>query len=150
MLATHTKGAAVGAAQTGHAQRPPRGSPDAGFTLAELLFAVSILTVVMVAILGALAFATTSSLSSARRAKALAIATDRIEWARNMDYDDVGVPGGEPPGTIPPTTNIGGYTVETTVTWAPDRGDGRPAYKEMYVTIRWSDGGPVAVASAIY
>ena len=115
-----SRGAAVGATRMRNGQTPPRADPDAGFTLAELLFAIAIMIIVLVAVLGALASATTSSVYSSRRARALTIATDRIEWARNMEYDAIGVPGGEPPGTIPKTVNIEGYSVETTVTWARD------------------------------
>ncbi len=139
------------ATQTGHRQTPPRAGPDAGFTLAELLFAIGITVVVMVAVLGALAAATSSSLLSSRRATALTIANDQLEWARNMDYDSVGVPGGEPPGVIPAVRTAEGYSVATSITWSPDtRNPLYPAYKIMRVTVSWGSAQPVSVISSIY
>jgi type II secretory pathway pseudopilin PulG len=79
---------------------------EAGITMVEMLIATAVFAVIA----APLATVLTSSINSHRdsRQKTLAqqIALDEIEKIREMDYEDVGVEGGNPPGELKPSDSI--------------------------------------------
>jgi prepilin-type N-terminal cleavage/methylation domain-containing protein len=104
--------------------RAQRAQDDDGFTLIELLVAMTVFAVL------AAAFALTigGSLRTYGRARARTLAeqlaTERLESARSMEYDDIGNPSSDTPGTIPleETYTRGGmdFTVRTDVDYVDD------------------------------
>lgn len=131
---------------------------DSGVTVLELVVAAAILLVSAVSIIGALTFAGTASAQTSMRDRALNLANERIEYARNLQYDDVGTVRedgtyGEPKGSLPDDQQLGLFRVETAVEWADDPDvPGGIKYKNITVTVSWSRPRPgsVRVSSAIY
>ena len=123
---------------------------DRGFTLAELIFAAVIMFIVAMGTLTALEFSAASTQASTVRDAALDIANRQVEYTRNLDYDDVGVPGAEPPGVIvspdATTTPQGSFTITTTVTWIRDVSSGRAEFKRVKVDVSWTTGTPGVVS----
>jgi hypothetical protein len=93
---------------------------DEGFTFAELLVALSLLLISLIAVAG---LASTSSLMTAsarERAAMVNAAASYLERARQVPYANVGTPSGDPSGTLLPYVAVSGsYTVTITpvVTW---------------------------------
>jgi Tfp pilus assembly protein PilV len=132
---------------------------DSGVTLIELVMASSILFIAAMGVITALGFAAASSQQSALRSRALNLANERIEKARDIPYDNVGVvyedgTYGDPPGNIPAVqvTPDGVFLVETQVDWSVDATTGRAEYKNMRITVSWQNPRPgsVSIASALY
>ncbi len=128
---------------------------DGGFTVAEIVVAISILFVVCTAVMGALAFATDSEAMTVRRQTALDMANAQIERAKSMNYEDVGVVGGNPPGQIPAEQTNGAFTIATDVQrmWETVAGTQTAStYKNISVSVSWDEPipGHVTVQSAIF
>ncbi len=130
---------------------------DAGSTLIELISASAILLIVAIGTIGALTFSATSSADSKQGVSALNLANQKLEEARNLPYDDVGITYadgtyGDPSGTIPDSEAVGEFTVETSVSWARDAVTGRSEYKDIRIAVSWATPRPgrVTVASAVY
>lgn len=92
-----------------------------GFTLVELLVAVTLLVMAAAAFLPVFTLVSRSNNQNNIRATANAIAAGIFEELSSMDYDKVGTEGGNPPGDIPkfrqiPVDNVI-YDVETRITW---------------------------------
>ncbi|MDO8963358.1 MAG: carboxypeptidase regulatory-like domain-containing protein [Coriobacteriia bacterium] len=126
---------------------PSRTRSDEGFTLIELVAASAILFIVVMGVVGSMTFAARATQSNGIRNSAMAVAQERIERARNIPYDSVGVRYatggyGNPPGTIlsPEAVSSGDntFTVYTEVTWARDATTNRATYKKMTVSVQWS------------
>lgn len=135
-------------------------SADRGFTVVEVVGATAVLLIVATGVMGALQFATWSAANSSVRDRAMTIANQHIEQARNLPYDDVGLTSGDPHGVIPPQESVatsGGpvtsYLVTTTVTWVRDPISRRAKYKSVTIGVSWNQGiqsGRVSVATSIF
>jgi len=96
------------------------GPADGGFTFAELLVALSLLLISLIAVAG---LASTSSLMTAsarQRAAMVNAAASYLERVRQVPYGSIGTPSGDPSGTLLPDVTVSGaYTVTITpvVTW---------------------------------
>ncbi|TDB39533.1 MAG: hypothetical protein D9V44_00750 [Actinobacteria bacterium] len=131
---------------------------DSGFTVMELVWSSMIMLVVVMGVYGVLTFAAQSTQLNATRVTALNLANQRIEQARNLSYDNVGVTyadgtQGNPAGTIAtPEVVDSRFTVTTTVSWARDPATNRALYKNVHVTVAWTEGraGHVDVSTSIY
>jgi hypothetical protein len=130
---------------------------DSGVTLIELVMASAILFIAAIGVITALGFAATSSQQSTMRARALNLANERLEKARDIPYDNVGVvyedgTYGDPAGNIPAVEVVGDFLVETQVDWSVDATSGRAEYKNMRIAISWQNprSGTLSIASAIY
>lgn len=90
-------------------------SGDEGFTFAELLVALSLLLISLIAVAG---LATTSSLMTAnarQRSAMVNAAASYLERVRQGSYADIGTRSGNPSGTLDPTTTVNGaYTITIT------------------------------------
>lgn len=121
-----------------------------GFSLVEVLIAILIIGVAFTG------FYTTFSLGaryigeSKNRLGAVALANEKMEIARNLKYDNVGLQGGVPAGNIPQdedsSVNGKAYHVHTLIEYQDDPLDGvYPAdpisndYKVVKITISWQD-----------
>ena len=128
---------------------------DDGFTVVEIAFALSILLVVTVAVMGVLTFASASETMAVRRQTAVDIANKRIELAKTLNYSDVGVVSGNPPGVIPSEETTGGFLVVTDVQrmWETVAGTQTAStYKNISVTVSWEQPRPgsVTLESAVF
>jgi prepilin-type N-terminal cleavage/methylation domain-containing protein len=119
------------------------GAGDAGFTLIEILIATVIMLIVSMGVITALSFSGWATTFTGQRTKALNLANQYIEKARNLPYDDIGtyVDGpvyGDPPGVIHSPDVVGDFTVGTAITWQRDAITGRAKYKNVGVTVTWT------------
>jgi len=103
-----------------------------GFTLIEVIvafFVVSLLTAILLQ-------STVTALNTVKinktRTIALAIANEEIEKIRFMDYNDVGIFGGNPSGTLQSQKiTDDNYTINYYVTWV----NGENSYKQVKVNV---------------
>jgi prepilin-type N-terminal cleavage/methylation domain-containing protein len=129
---------------------------DRGMTLPEVMIASSILLVCLTSLAGLLAGAVNSSSNARMRDEAANLANARIEAARSLGYDHVGVRyasgvSGDPAGDILTPDTDGPFTVVTACTWIRTPA-GRAAYKQLTVTVSWQKPTPsqVQVTTMIY
>ncbi|MGC7847697.1 type IV pilus modification PilV family protein [Desulforudis sp. 1088] len=98
-----------------------------GFTLVEVLVALTLLTVVTVAFVPLFVYISEGSQANRARLVATKLAANIIEDIRALPYSQVGLAGGNPSGNIQPTTTVtvGGvnYTVQTRIWWVNDPAD---------------------------
>lgn len=127
-----------------------------GFTILEFVYASVILLIVAMGVMTAVTYVATSSRDSAMKIAALNLANERLELARNLSYDEVGLTNadGTPaaiPGSIRTPETVGAYTVETDVSWARSE-SGRALYKQVAIVVRWGDEGQrsIALSSSIF
>jgi len=135
----------------------PRATGDGGFTLVELVVAASILFITAMGVMTAISFGALSTSQAATRARALDVANQVLEQARNLPFDNIGIhyadgSYGDPSGSIPATTTIDGLSVQTEVSWARDPVTLRHTYKNIKITVSWTSpiSSSVSVASAAY
>ena len=122
---------------------------EKGLSFVDVLVGISLMLIVFLAILGAYRAGLRVISQSKTRIVATALANQKIELARSLSYNNVGVVGGIPSGTIPETEIINrnniDYLVKTTVVYIDDPFDGlSPAdllaadYKRIKVKVSWS------------
>jgi type II secretory pathway pseudopilin PulG len=124
---------------------------DEGFTLIEAVLGMVLFVIVATSLAGVI----TSSIASNSLARERTIAEqksqEKIESIRRMDYDDVGLPSGNPPGivTSPDSLNAQGLkaTITTQVQWVDDPTPTSYAtsanYKRVTVTVTRNRDGKV-------
>jgi len=134
-----------------------RENADHGFTVAELVVSIGILLIVITAAMSAVSYSVLSGKMTERRGRAVNLANQRLEQARNLPYDNVGVTfedgsQGEPPGSIQTPESIDEFVVSTQVSWARNPSTHRATYKRIKVTVSWSTptSGSVSVASNVF
>jgi len=127
---------------------------------------MAILLVVLIGVLGAVQFAAAETKVASVRQGALQLATQKVEYARNIPYQALGTKYadgtlGDPPGILPAdgesvTTTAGAYTIAYRVWWMrksdPDPAARTAMYKNINVTVSWvaPRPGSVSVETAIY
>jgi len=121
---------------------------EAGVTLIETLFAISIFAIVSTSTIGVLTSATAADGNARQRTIALELAQQQVEYVRQLVYADVCVAGGNP--TCP--SGVGGipgsqqkwvmglrYTLATSIRWVNDAAPTGVAtaanYKRVRVTV---------------
>lgn len=100
---------------------------EEAFGIIEALMALTIMSLVLIALLGLLVVSVKAVTSSKHSSVATQIANESIEKIRAMDYELVGVVGGDPSGIlVDETRTVSGilYTVSYEVTWVDDSADG--------------------------
>lgn len=120
-----------------------RGSRQAGFSYIEILIGIVILAIVAGGIAQGLAQTSASLGTSKVETTATKLASAELDRAHRMSYDDVGIVGGSPPGTIAATRNVvvGSvtYRVAMDVAYVDDPALGQPQtyvnYKKVTVTV---------------
>ncbi len=116
-----------------------RRSAERGFTVAEILVAVTILAFVVTAVIGAIQFAAASTRQSTARENATNIGTQVIETARNTPYDSLGTSDSDPAGDLDVrAAAIAGddFDIDVDVSYGRDA-DGRSTYKLVEVVVSW-------------
>ena len=131
-------------------------SPDAGFTVVEILMATVIMLIIAMGVIATLSFSAWATAGAAQRTKALNIANQYIEKARNLPYDQMGTNSdggvyGDPPGDIHTPDVIGDFGVESKISWQRDA-NGRSQYKNIEVTVTWAwpISGSVKLTTSVF
>lgn len=120
----------------------------AGFTLIEMLVFIFIFSVVSLAFYKVMTVGIQVALDSKNRLGALALASEKMEIARNLQYDDVGTVSGLPNGTISENETVFAngieYRIKNVIQYVDDNADGSYPedsvpndYKKMKVTVSW-------------
>jgi prepilin-type N-terminal cleavage/methylation domain-containing protein len=129
---------------------------DRGMTLLEVMMASSVLLICLTALATVLGGSITSSQVSKIRDEATNLANERIEIARSLAYDSLGLHYtnglyGDPAGDIITPEVVGKFTVTTECTWIRTAA-GRAAYKKLTVHVAWPAPlpGEVAVTTMVY
>jgi hypothetical protein len=129
---------------------------DRGMTLGELMIASSVLLVCLTSLAGLLGGSVTSSRLARIRDEAANLANEKIEVARSMPYDRVGLTYangavGDPAGDIHTPEQVGSFTVVSECTWVRTQ-VGRAAYKKLVVHVSWQQPmpGELDVTTMIY
>lgn len=121
-----------------------------GFTLIDAVVAMGLLFLVLAALADAVE--ETASVVSVDKTKsaALGVLSEKMEGVRLLSYDDVGLAGGTPSGSLRATDNetVNGlqYSITTAVGFIDDPADGTGAadsdgaddYKSVRVTVSWT------------
>jgi len=129
-----------------------RRDQHGGFAYIEVLVSILILAIVAGAIFQGFAASSAQVGRSRLDSVSSKLAAGALEDAKNMAYDDVGVVGGNPPGTMPASVDkvVNGttYRITTTVVYVDDPAQGRPQTYVNYkkVTIAVTPQVPVAKA----
>ena len=116
---------------------------QAGFSYIEILVGILILAIVAGGIAQGLATTSASLGTSKVDQTAVKLATSELDRAHRMDYEDVGISGGSPPGIFAATstTTVGTttYKIDRDVVYVDDPALGQPQtyvnYKKVTVTV---------------
>ncbi|HKX72514.1 MAG TPA: prepilin-type N-terminal cleavage/methylation domain-containing protein [Candidatus Saccharimonadales bacterium] len=118
-------------------------SKSAGYTLVELVIAMTVLTVVSISILSLFTTLANSAAVTKRKAIASTLATNQMEYLKSLPYDNLAVVGGSIvvasplPNTTTKVYNGVTYTIKTSINYVDDAFDGcasypTPALKAQY------------------
>ncbi len=111
--------------------------PENGFTLVELVVCLMVLSIVALCVLGLFTSLVSSALLSKRKAVALSLATNQIEYLKSLPYNNLAVAGGSIYSTTPlpatSTTKINGvnYLTVTSIDYIDDAYDGCGSYPNL-------------------
>ncbi len=102
----------------------PGRTTDAGFTLVELIVAVTVLVIIAIALLSVVSAAQAWTSRAQERENMVNFTAGYMELIRGMRYSEIGTgPSADPTGSVTPTTTVvGAYTVQVapTITWMDD------------------------------
>ena len=105
-----------------------------GFTLTELLITNIVFAIVALSFLALYSALVTSASLAKRKAVALTMATNQMEYLKSLPFDSLAVSGGSIysanplPATVTKTVNNFTYTIVTSVSYADDSFDGCASY----------------------
>lgn len=121
-----------------------------GAGLVEVVVGTALLTIVFVGLYGVLQLGTRLATDNKARTGALSLAVERMEYIRSLDYESVGVAGGDPLGSLAASENIAlngiDYTRRTHIVYVDDAKDGTGGsdsngitddYKRIKVEVSW-------------
>jgi type II secretory pathway pseudopilin PulG len=128
----------------GFLRHRPRPAGESGFTLIEAVFAMVLFAGLAAAMAGLLTSAISANKLARQRTLADQAALEHIEMIRRLDYDDVGVVLGNPPGVVAGTTSINLIGLDATITTqiryvddpTPTSYETTANYKRVIVTVR--------------
>lgn len=120
-----------------------RRTANAGFSFIEILIGIAILGIVAGGVIMGFTASSAQIAKSRLDSEASKIAQGKLEQISRMQYDDIGVVGGNPDGTIPPSSNesVSGtdFAITTAVAFVDDPTPGRTRnyinYKKVTVTV---------------
>lgn len=113
---------------------------ERGFTLIEAAVALVIMMIVGLGVASLFAYSTRNNSGAADRAAAIAIAQQRMERLRSVEYDDVSLNAGTT--TVVVTSNGRNYQVQTTICTAAACGGGA-TIKHIMVRVTPTSGDTV-------
>ena len=120
-----------------------------GFTLVEAIVVIFIFSIITLTFYSVFSLGGKYIIESKNRLAAIALANEKMEIVRNLSYDQVGVVGGIPSGSLPSEEDAveGGktYHVKTFVKYVDDPFDGTSPtdydYKTVKITVSWDRAG---------
>lgn len=129
------------------ARRTPT-SREGGFTLIELMAALTLMAIGIVGVIGVMNSTFRVAGTASSRSKAISVATKTLEMFRAKPYNQLAIQAATDP-VVSYTEKVGGqtFTVETAIqasNEAATYGAQTPtsnAYKKAYVWVKWNDGG---------
>lgn len=123
-----------------------------GIGLIEVVVGVALFTTIFVALFGVLQLGTRLAANNKARTGAVALAIERMEYIRSLEYDEVGTIGGDPVGFLATSEDVSinnvPYTRETYIVYIDDPKDGVGAsdtnaitddYKRVKVSVSWEN-----------
>ncbi|HSX16904.1 MAG TPA: hypothetical protein VLH86_02275 [Patescibacteria group bacterium] len=116
---------------------------EAGFTIVELAVAVVVIGMIVISVMGLYLSLVQSAVHTKRKAIALTLATNQIEYVKSLPYNNLAVSGGSIvssnplPATITQKLNGVTYTIRTSINYVDDAYDGCASYptqalKQLY------------------
>jgi len=116
---------------------------ESGFTLVELTVAVVVIGMIVISVMGLYLSLVRSAVHTKRKAVALTLATNQIEYLKSLPYSKLAVAGGSivSPNPLPASTvqTLNGvkYTIKTSINYIDDAYDGCASYptqalKQLY------------------
>lgn len=126
-------------------------SDQRGVTLLEVIVGIALVSLTTLSLYFVLFNAARLMGDSKQKIGAVALANERMEIIRNLDYDSIGTEGWIPAGPIPQSEvvekNNFTYTVDTTIEYIDDVFDGQGGddaiendYKHAWVEVSWVSG----------
>src|ERR1700690_3708344 len=107
---------------------------EGGFTLVELVVALTVLSVVVFSLTGLFTSLVHSAVVAKEKAVASTLATNQMEYLKSLPYDSLAVAGGSIfatnplPATSSQTINGVVYTIKTSISYVDDAYDGCASY----------------------
>ncbi|MEA2006976.1 MAG: carboxypeptidase-like regulatory domain-containing protein [Patescibacteria group bacterium] len=125
---------------------------ESGVTLIETIVGVALVSLIVLSLYTALFNVTRLFADSKQKTVAVALANEKMEIIRNLEYDDVGTQGWIPVGPLLQTENISKngfiYTVDTLIEYIDDAYDGQGGddtvetdYKQARIEVSWTANG---------
>ncbi len=114
---------------------------ERGFTLIEAAVALVVMMIVGLGAASLFAYSTRNNSGAADRAAAIAIAQQRMERLRSVEYDDVSLDAGTT--TVVVTSNGRNYQVQTTICTDAACGGGSVTLKHIMVQVTPTSGDTV-------
>lgn len=122
-----------------------------GSALLELIISMTILAAMMLSLLPALTFITQATVSTKIRTIGYNVAVKEAEKIKSLNYDDVGVAGGNPAGAVTADKDVRqegvNFHIKTRIKWVDDSDDNLTPldqdprdYKKITVTASWTFG----------
>ena len=124
--------------------------PSRGSSLLDVIFGTALFLIVFLGIFGALRLSFALVESAKLKTGGLALASERVEYLRSLNYDEVGTVGGIPSGTLEQEETVSlndvSYTRRTFIQYVDDAEDGSGGsdengvstdYKVAKVTVSW-------------
>ncbi|MDP1884743.1 MAG: carboxypeptidase regulatory-like domain-containing protein [Candidatus Moranbacteria bacterium] len=130
-------------------RKPSLASNGSGFTLIEALVLLFVFSVITTTFYSVFTLGGRYIIESKNRLGAVALANEKMEIIRNLQYDDIGIVGGIPIGNIPAEEDVvesnHTYHVKTFIQYVDDPFDGISPidldYKRVKVTVSWRGVG---------
>lgn len=108
--------------------------PSGGFTLVELVIGITVLAIVAISFTALFTSLVRSGLVAKRKAIALSLATNQVEYLKSLPYDSLAVAGGsiyaQNPLPATKTEKVDGftYTIKTSINYIDEAFDGCTSY----------------------
>ncbi len=119
---------------------------ETGFSLIELIISLAIISSLLLGVYNLILFTIRLNSDNQNYVIAMNLANQKMEYIRNLPYDDVGTIAGSPAGIIPENTSEGIFNIHITVMFYDDPYDGTMAsgtdsifvdYKIATVEVSW-------------
>jgi type II secretory pathway pseudopilin PulG len=110
--------------------RKMRAQKEGGFTLVEITVTLVIMTIVVLAIFGLFVSLVNSTIIAKRRAVALTLSTNQMEYEKSLPYDSLNAGSSNSGVTTTTTRTVNGftYTLSTNIKYIDDAYDGCASY----------------------
>lgn len=135
-----------------------RVADDAGMTIVELIFAASILFIILTGVLGLIGQTTLMTADAAQSNVMTSAVNAYVERVQGLDFEQVAISGETSDGVLlsVETTNVNGYTVEfvpyiVNVLAIPEDPNSKILWKNLYldVTLTRADGDVEAMSTMV-